>query len=241
MTLGKGIEHFTEGLSAVFRHYAAALKPGAPFVFTYHHNDPSAYVAVVVAILDAGLDCTATLPAAAEMSASLHILGTKSSVLDSIFVCRHVNTAPLAHADVRKLLEQDAALMAAAEVKVSQGDIRCLASGHIARVAINGLSGGWDSGAALSNRMRRAEGRLVELARDLDLDSLTRRVLESLAHDRGSDEEERCHAHLRLLRQICKTALRSWSIRPSPIFSPSFWSCRGVIISLSILRVSDRI
>ena len=40
--------------------------------------------------------------------------------------------------------------MAAAEVKVSQGDIRCLASGHIARVAINELRGGWDSGAALS-------------------------------------------------------------------------------------------
>ena len=185
VTLGKGIEHFTGGLSAVFRHYAAALKPGAPFVFTYHHNDPSAYVAVVVAILDAGLDCTATLPAAAEMSASLHILGTKSSVLDSIFVCRHVNTAPLAHADVRDLLGQDAALMAAAEVKVSQGDIRCLASGHIARVAINELRGGWDSGAALSNRMRRAEERLVELARDLELDSLPRRVLESLTHDRG--------------------------------------------------------
>ena len=186
VTLGKGIEHFTEGLSAVFRHYAAALKPGAPFVFTYHHNDPAAYVPVVVAILDAGLDCTATLPAAAEMSASLHILGTKSSILDSIFVCRHLNTAPLAHADVRNTLEQDAALMAAAEVKVSEGDIRCLASGHIARVAINGLRGGWDRGAALSDRMRRADERLVELARDLDLDSLTRRVLESLAHDRGS-------------------------------------------------------
>ena len=76
--------------------------------------------------------------------------------------------------------------MAAAEVKVSEGDIRCLASGHIARVAINGLRGGWDRGAALSDRMRRADERLVELARGLDLDSLTCRVLESLAHDRGS-------------------------------------------------------
>ena len=185
MTLRRGIEHFTEGLSAVFRHYAAALKPGAPFVFTYHHNDPSAYVAVVVAILDAGLDCTATLPAAAEMSASLHILGTKSSVLDSIFVCRHVNSAHLARVDIRKALEQDAALMAAAEVRVSQGDIRCLASGHIARVAINRLRDGWDSDAALSDRMRRAEECLVELARDLEFESLPRRVLEALAHDQG--------------------------------------------------------
>ena len=185
VTLGRGIQHFTEGLSEVFRHYAAALKPGAPFVFTYHHNDPSAYVAVVVAILDAGLDCTATLPAAAEMSASLHILGTKSSVLDSIFVCRHVNIAPQADADIRLVLEQDAALMAAAEVKVTHGDIRCLASGHIARVAINGLHDGWDSGAALSDRMRRAEDRLVELARELEFDSLPRRVLEALATTKG--------------------------------------------------------
>ena len=119
------------------------------------------------------------------MSASLHILGTKSSVLDSVFVCRHVNTAHQARADIRTVLEQDAALMAAAEVKVSLGDIRCLASGHIARAAINGLRDGWDSGAALSNRMRRAEERLVEIARDLEFDSLPRRVFEALAHDQG--------------------------------------------------------
>ena len=146
VTLGRGIEHFTDGLSAVFCHYAAALKPGAPFVFTYHHNDPAAYVAVVVAILDAGLDCTATLPAAAEMSASLHIMRTESSVLDSIFVCRRADTTHQPSVDIRRTLEQDAAAMAAAGVKVSQGDIRCLASGHIARVAINGLRGEWDSG-----------------------------------------------------------------------------------------------
>ena len=192
VTLGRGIEHFTEGLSAVFCHYAAALKPGAPFVFTYHHNDPTAYVAVVVAILDAELDCTATLPAAAEMSASLHILGTKSSVLDSVFVCRPSTAGHPTGANIRKALEQDAALMAAAGVKVSQGDIRCLASGHIARVAINRLRGNWDSSAALSDRMRHAEQSLVEIAQDLDLGSLPRQVLEAIAYDpvQIRDQEE---------------------------------------------------
>ena len=185
VTLGKGMEHFTEGLSAVFCHYAAALKPAAPFVFTYHHNDPAAYVAVVVAILDAGLNCTATLPAAAEMSASLHILGTKSSVLDSIFVCRRTRVAPQVPASLPETLVQDAILMAAAGVKVSQGDIRCLASGHIARVAINGLRESWDSTAPLSSRMRQAEDRLVVLARDLDLDAVPAFVLEALT--RGWD------------------------------------------------------
>ena len=180
-TLGRGIEHFTEGLSAVFCHYSAALKPGAPFVFTYHHNDPTAYLAVVVAVLDAGLDCTATLPAAAEMSASLHILGTNSSVLDSVFVCRRADIVQQAHADIRDILRNDAALMAAAGVKVSQGDVRCLACGHIARVAINGLREAWDTSASLTTRMTRANERLVEIAEELRLDSLPSQVLEILA------------------------------------------------------------
>ena len=74
----------------MFRHYAAALKPGAPFVFTYHHNDPAAYVAVVVAILDAGLDCTATLPRSGNERFASHS-GDEFLILDSIFVCRRVN------------------------------------------------------------------------------------------------------------------------------------------------------
>ena len=183
VTLGRGIEHFTEGLSVTFSHYAAALKPDAPFVFTYHHNDPASYVAVVVAILDAGLDCTATLPAAAEMGASLHIHGTKSSILDSVFVCRRTKVTHQFPADTREILTQDAALMAAAGVKVSPGDIQCLASGHIARVAVNELREGWDRGAPLPDRMNRAEDRLVELADDLGLDSLPSLVLEALSQE----------------------------------------------------------
>jgi putative DNA methylase len=109
-TAGRDLANFTEGLAAVFRHYAGALKPGAPFVFTYHHNDASAYVPLVAAILDAGLDCTATLPAPAEMGASLHISGTGSSIIDSVFVCRRGATrrqagslAVLVAADVEAL------------------------------------------------------------------------------------------------------------------------------------------
>lgn len=43
---------------------------------------------IIVAILDAGLTCTATLASPAEMTASLHINGTGSSTVDTIFVCR---------------------------------------------------------------------------------------------------------------------------------------------------------
>ena len=84
----RGLTHFTEGLARVFSRTAAALKTGAPFVFTYHHNDIAAYFPIAVAILDAGLICTKVLPCPAEMGASIHIKGTTSSTVDSIFVCR---------------------------------------------------------------------------------------------------------------------------------------------------------
>ena len=165
VTLGRGLEHFTAGLSAVFRHYAAALKPGAPFVFTYHHNDPTAYVPLVVAILDAGLDCTATLPAPAEMGASLHIARTGSSVPDSVFVCR---AGPVrASSDVEPSLHRDVVALAAASIRVTDGDVRCLLAGHVARVAINQLRAKWNAEAPLVERMARARGLVSRLAVDL--------------------------------------------------------------------------
>jgi adenine-specific DNA methylase len=182
VTLGRGLEHFTEGLSAVFRHYAAALKPGAPLVFTYHHNAASAYVPLVVAILDAGLDCTATLPAAAEMSASLHIARTGSSVLDSVFVCRATRVRKHSvspRARVEAWLSGDAEEMQLAGLRLSRGDLRCLGAGHTARLAINTLASGWDSSAVLPERMRGAERCLDAIARDVDVEALIERLLEA--------------------------------------------------------------
>jgi putative DNA methylase len=67
VTLERGLTHFTQGLSEVFSRMAKALKAGAPFVFTYHHNTIEAYFPIAVAILDAGLTCSASLPCPAEM------------------------------------------------------------------------------------------------------------------------------------------------------------------------------
>ncbi len=87
-TASRDLTNFVEGLTAVFGRSAKALKPGAPLVFTYHHNQQEAYLAAGVAILDAGLICSASLPCPAEMGGSIHIHGTNSSILDSVFVCR---------------------------------------------------------------------------------------------------------------------------------------------------------
>jgi len=185
-TEGRGMDHFTEGLSAVFTHFAKALKPGAPFVFTYHHNDPLAYLPLVVAILDAGLDCTATLPAAAEMSASLHIAGTGSSVLDSVFVCRPVQkkkggtqpSLPMHLArECEAVLRRDAVAMTSGGLTISLGDLRCLTAGHVARYAINLLAPGWKGASPLAERMRLGTAALDQVAKKVAPDALADRVL----------------------------------------------------------------
>lgn len=147
--MGRGLEHFTEGLSSVFAKMSAALRPGAPLAFTYHHNKIDAYYPIAVAILDAGLTCSASLPCPAEMGASIHISGTKSSIVDTVFVCRSTGrvpgrwivTSPEGVADlVREDLEK---LSSASGYTATLGDIRCIISGHLIRLAIWSLRKQW--------------------------------------------------------------------------------------------------
>ena len=146
--MGRGLDHFTEGLSSVFRRMARALKPGAPLVFTYHHNDIEAYYPVAVAVLDAGLTCSASLPCPAEMSASIHINGTGSSIIDTVFVCRSTGTTQQrwlvdSPAGLAVAVEHDLTLLRAGHVKPTQGDIRCVTYGHLVRLAIWSLRRQW--------------------------------------------------------------------------------------------------
>ena len=145
----RGIDHFTDGLSAVYRKVARALKPGAPLAFTFHHNKFEAYTAVVVAILDAGLTCTATIPCPAEMGGSIHIHGTGSSIVDTVFVCRAHGRVRRRHLcetaeDLTDLVSDELAQLRAAGMKPTAGDIRCIVFGHLARIAVWRLRDGWD-------------------------------------------------------------------------------------------------
>lgn len=148
----RGMQEFAAGLSEVFRQMAAAMKPGAPLVFTYHHNDSEAYVPLIIAILDAGLNCTATLVAPGEMSASLHIAGTKSSILDSVFVCRDEDVPVDAHGSVKLRVEADIAAMRAVPYEPTQGDVLCLEAGHVAASTIRYLRATWDPSEPLDRR-----------------------------------------------------------------------------------------
>jgi len=160
-TMARDLAHFTEGLAEVFRRMARALKPGAPLAFTYHHNRLEAYYPVVVAILDAGLVCTGTLPCPAEMGASIHISGTGSSVVDTVLVCRATGTisrrltldAPQAVAELARL---DLEHLAQGGLKPTRGDIRCIIYGHLARLAIWRLRRNWQVDAPTAHKLSAA-------------------------------------------------------------------------------------
>ncbi len=160
--MGRGLEHFTEGLSAVYSRMADALKPGSPLAFTYHHNRIEAYYPVAVAVLDAGLTCSASLPCPAEMGASIHINGTGSSIIDTVFVCRKTGIMKrklLAKSpdELAGIVSADIEQLRAGNVNPSTGDIRCVAFGHLIRLAIWSLRKGW-------NRNEQTTARLAKVA-----------------------------------------------------------------------------
>jgi putative DNA methylase len=147
---GRGIEHFTEGLAAVFSTMALALKPGAPLCFTFHHNRIEAYHAVGVAVLDSGLGCSESLACPAEMGGSIHIHGTGSSIVDTIFVCRSTAQARASRVftdglGLAAIVREDLADLREAGMKPTGGDIRCVIFGHLTRMAIANLRDIWDS------------------------------------------------------------------------------------------------
>ncbi|WP_321494533.1 DNA methylase [uncultured Desulfobacter sp.] len=156
--MGRGIEHFTDGLSAVFQRMANALKPGAPLVFTYHHNQLEAYYPIAVAILDAGLACSASFSCPAEMGASIHIKGTSSSIIDTVFVCRQTGTMLRkwiadSPEGVVQIVENDLDLLKAGNVKPTLGDTRCVIYGHFIRLAIWSLRLGWQKTEPTNSRI----------------------------------------------------------------------------------------
>ena len=129
---------------------ARALKPGAPLAFTFHHNKIEPYHAIGVAILDAGLVCSASIPCPAEMGGSIHIHGTGSSIVDTIFVCRDRGQArrDALFEDLDELyavIRTDLAQLCAAGMTPSAGDIRCIVFGHLTRMAIWRLRRSWDA------------------------------------------------------------------------------------------------
>ena len=178
VTQDRGLEHFTEGLSTVYSRMARALKPGAPLAFTYHHNKLDAYCAVGVAILDAGLVCSASLPCPAEMGGSIHIHGTSSSIIDTVFVCRSSGATPerwLFDTPERlmKIVGEDLAHLASTGRTPTYGDTRCIVLGHLTRMAVWMLREGWEGSRPTAEKIAAVRDRMTAYG---DPDRLARRA-----------------------------------------------------------------
>ncbi len=158
VTEERGLDPFTEGLAAAYSRMAHELKPGGPLTFTFHHNKLEAYYAVGIAILDDGLVCSASLPCPAEMGGSIHIHGTASSIIDTVFVCRSTGAVPrrwLANTldDVASIVADDVALLAAGGRTPTRGDTRCIVFGHLTRLAVWNLRLTWDRTLTTSQKI----------------------------------------------------------------------------------------
>ncbi|MDE0029242.1 MAG: DNA methylase [Deltaproteobacteria bacterium] len=159
VTEERGLEQFTEGLAKVYSRMADGLKLGAPLVFTYHHNKLEAYYAVGVAILDARLVCSASLPCPAEMGGSIHIHGTASSIIDTVFVCRASGATPKrwlfeSPEQLSTILREDLEGLERAGRTPTHGDRRCIVFGHLTRMAVWKLRERWN--VELSTRRKLA-------------------------------------------------------------------------------------
>jgi putative DNA methylase len=159
-----------------------------------------AYAPLVVAILDAGMVCTASLPAPAEMEASLHIAKTGSSILDSILVCRRVESEPNRiggdPAELHEQLLAECGAVQAGGVRLGVGDVYCLALGHVARLATVRAVDDWMRHAPVVERLARAEGLLRSIAEEVVLQRLPARIIALLSASESRQLDQRGSAGL---------------------------------------------
>ncbi len=160
-TAGRDLLHFSDGLSRVYQRAAAALRPGGLFAFTYHHNDVVAYLPVVVSLLDAGLVATASVPCPAEMSASLHIARTSSSVVDTILMARKglpgSRSPEVEPALLKELLGRQISSLRRGGVRPTEGDVRCMALGLVTVCAVGELAPAWKQQLPIAARLEAAQ------------------------------------------------------------------------------------
>jgi putative DNA methylase len=119
-------------------------------------------------LLDAGLVCTATLPCPAEMGASIHINGTQSSVMDTIFVCRTTGRIQASQFDadqeaLERMLRADLENLQRAGLKLTLGDTRCILFGHLMRLAVWQLRPTWRDNVPVAGKLERIKKKLQHI------------------------------------------------------------------------------
>jgi hypothetical protein len=92
------------------------------------------------------------------MGASIHINGTGSSIIDTVFVCRSHGKLPSrwivnSAKGVADLVREDIAKLCAGNVSPTRGDIRCIIFGHLIRMAVWNLKKSWDRTRSIKDRI----------------------------------------------------------------------------------------
>jgi hypothetical protein len=117
------------------------------------------------------------------MSGSIHIHGTNSSIVDTVFVCRHQGITSRAGLfrnakELAEIVNHELAALANAGMKPTVGDIRCIVFGHITRMTIWNLRFDWNPSGATDDKLKQIKQVMDELA---TLKEVTT-ILESLTH-----------------------------------------------------------
>lgn len=96
-----------------------------------------------------------SLPCPSEMTASLHIAGTRSSSMDTVLCARKLGSQPV-DVDLPSLqaaVHDQVPMLASAGIEVTDGSLRCVALGlHVVRV-VQGLEMGWNAGLRREERL----------------------------------------------------------------------------------------
>jgi adenine-specific DNA methylase len=158
---GVDVVEVTRRLSKVYRAAATALKPSGAFIFTYHHNDLTAYAPLVVACLDAGLEPTRLYGCPSEMRASKHIYGRNASTVDTVFVLRKPPLpaglfCAFSSVAVHTVVSARLAALRRAGMTPTSADRACVRHSVLAARAMAGLASSWDANAAATVRVARA-------------------------------------------------------------------------------------
>lgn len=164
-TKGRGVEAFARRLADVFQAAARALRPGGPFIFTYHHNDLSTYASLVVAALDAELVPITTFVCPTEMRGSVHIYGANASRLDTVFVLRKPPARVCAGvAGIEERLRTHIENLRSVGLTVTAGDRRCIRHGLIAEEVMRALAPTWPPEGGFEARLAHAQRLLLDRA-----------------------------------------------------------------------------
>lgn len=113
------------------------------------------------------------------MGGSIHIHGTSSSILDTVFVCRDTGQTQRewlfeSGEELALIVNRDLAQLTETGRKPTAGDTRCMIFGHLTRMAIWNLRKKWDAAQPTNIKLVQFAQTVLRLA---DPDELLRHLM----------------------------------------------------------------